>query len=267
MNIKHYWHHFRGEPYVLHEEKSKHQRLTVEVNPPINFKGLFSNGKFMAGLNTQHGYPWNSPFFVIDFALIRPKRVLFLGGGPCCAPVALRSRDRKVIIDIVEKDEATISLARKYFGLPRDKSLSIHISDAQKFLALTTNKYDVIFFDIGFTYERRRIPAYVFSSSMKNLTILSKRLSPKGILLFVVIAARSGAQGVWLKEVFTRMRRRYQYVHLFCDVPADPTRVQSYFFWASSHNYVIHSRPTVPVNGWEKMYEELVQKVTIPIYL
>lgn len=251
--------------YTLYKGSSAYQRLTVEYHPKTNFLGMFSNGNFMAGYNTRTKLPWNSPFFLADFYVKQPKKFLFLGGGPCCAPTALWKRDgnRSVLIDIVEQDPLALKLAAKYFDLPRDSQISAHYTKSQRFLASNRKKYDVVFFDLGFSYQRRKDDRYSFCAFKSTIEQLKKSLTPKGIIIYVVISSRQDSQKLFLNKLYKMFKNEFRNCDLYADAPLDNGKVQSHVF-VLSQNSIRDSRTPIRLANlnkpWLKMYKELVVK-------
>lgn len=251
--------------YILFEGDSIYQHLSVKYQPQINFLGMFSNDKFMAGCNTKTKLPWNSPFFLVDFYLKQPKKFLFLGGGPCCAPTALwkRDNDRSISIDIVEQDPLVLELAAKFFNLPKDRRINIHHTQAQQFLIQNKKRYDAIFFDLGFTYERRNDKKYSFCAQKFTLKQLKKALTPQGIIIYVVIARRQCHQKQFLCELYQQFKKFFNYCELYSDEPQNHKKIQSHVFILNQKN-MQNNKPFTKLNKtddrWSNLYQELKGK-------
>jgi spermidine synthase len=253
--------------YTLFDKTSSYQHLSVKYQPQINFLGMFSNNKFMAGYNTKTKLPWNSPFFLTDFYLKKPKEILFLGGGPCCAPTTLWERDksRPISIDIVEQDPLVIKLATKFFDLPQDPSVSIHHTKAEQFLEENKKKYDVIFFDLGFAYERRNDIKFSFCSQNSTLEQLKNSLTPQGIIIYVVISHRQGNQKKFLNQLYKKFNKIFKNCELYSDAPQNNKKNQSHIFILSQKNKLVSQFPPTPSqlnDHWLNLYRELQDKKT-----
>lgn len=76
-----------------------------------------------------------------------PKRVLMigLGGGALLQHIFHYFPELK--IDVIERRQAIIDVAREYFYLPTDSRITLHCGDAQQLLANLSEGYDVIFND------------------------------------------------------------------------------------------------------------------------
>ena len=82
-----------------------------------------------------------------------PKKILVLGGGDGGAIREIMKYQSVESVTMVELDQEVISISKEY--LPKlsanafdDKRLTLHINDAEKFIAETTETFDVIISDI-----------------------------------------------------------------------------------------------------------------------
>ncbi|MBX3232203.1 MAG: fused MFS/spermidine synthase [Labilithrix sp.] len=86
----------------------------------------------------------------------RPEQVLFLGGGACIAPRQFEAAYPDVSIDVVENDPWVIAAANRYFGFRITKRISVHATDARKFVKESTfGPYDLVVLDV---YDAHGIP-------------------------------------------------------------------------------------------------------------
>lgn len=110
-----------------------------------------------------------------------PDRVLILGlGGGTLATFLLRAFP-ECRVDAVESRATVVTVARRFFGLPEDPRLTVHVADAGAFIeaAATSNlvAYSHIFVDL---FDREGLAGAV---TLPNFTAaLAKRLSDQGIL-------------------------------------------------------------------------------------
>lgn len=251
--------------YVLAEKKTPFQDLSVKYQPQIDFLGMFSNNKFMAGKNTHTNLPWNSPFFLYDFYQPQAQKFLFLGGGPCCASTALWQKKNKssISIEVVEQDKETTKLAQKYFQLPHHPDYQVHIQKVEDYVFQTNQKYDVIFFDIGLTYQRRHDPNYRFCTHKKTIKQLKKLVSNQGIVIFVVIANRKQNQKKFLVELKNKFHEEFLVCDIYVDLPLQNDQAQSHIFILSQQKKLDSQKISqlfARKNGWGKMYRDLEEK-------
>lgn len=130
-----------------------------------------------------------------------PKRILLLGLGGGALVHFLLHNHPHLQIDVVEKSEKVIELARKYFGLPFQKHLHIHTQDAESYChrlkKTPTTRFDHILIDI--------FDADAMAPSMNQQNFYSDLcmlLTKKGVL----------AANLWgaNKTEFTRARKAMQ---------------------------------------------------------
>ena len=79
----------------------------------------------------------------------------------------------------VEIDREVIKIANKYFGLGNIPNLEIIISDAQQFVKINSDKYDLIIIDI---FQDKEMPSFLFEKEFSEDLI--SLLGKNGIILF-----------------------------------------------------------------------------------
>ena len=110
-----------------------------------------------------------------------PRRVLLLGlGGGTLATFLLHSF-QECRIDAVESRDLVVTVARRFFGLPVDPRLAIHVADAADFTRnaaiLNAMVYDYILVDL---FDGEGMAA--ITTLPEFIVALGKLLSSKGIL-------------------------------------------------------------------------------------
>ena len=89
----------------------------------------------------------------------------------------------------IEIDAETIRLANHYFGLNAIANLEIIIADAEKFVATTTETYDLIIIDI---FQDDSMPDFLFDNSF--LFAIQGIMKKEGVVLFNTIATNAVAK-------------------------------------------------------------------------
>ena len=252
----------KSEVLQLYRGESKYQPYKVEFDCRENSLIMSSHKGFMGGMYISSGIPINSPFYLSDFYVQHPQSVLFLGGGPCCDAISLHSRNSEINITIVERDLLTVKLAKKYFGLPNANNISVHIKDAGEYIKENTNKYDVIFFDLGFAYIRRNLRSFQFCQKITFLKRIKNMLTSNGTLVFVVISSRKGVQKKFLNGLKIKFEEVFPIVDLYCDKPKENKTIQSHIFiLANKRLKNRHRNILLRQNGlWGNYYRELIKK-------
>ncbi len=75
------------------------------------------------------------------------ERVLFLGLGGGTGPKSFLSHYPDVGIDVVEIDPMVVEVARRYFAVPQDPRLRIHVADGRAYLQRDRRRYGAIVVD------------------------------------------------------------------------------------------------------------------------
>jgi spermidine synthase len=117
--------------------------------------------------------------------LLRPaaKRVLLIGLGGGTIPRQFIRYYNDTTIDAVDVDPLVAGVARRYFGLPSDPRLRIHIADGRQFLKRSNEKWDLIIID-AYTTNRYgdTIPAHL--TTREFFREAASHLNPGGVLHF-----------------------------------------------------------------------------------
>lgn len=107
----------------------------------------------------------------------RPRKLLVIGGGAFMLPIGVFHRFPDITIDVVEIDPLLVEISRKYFNLPDDERLRVHVGDGAAFIAESKTRYDMIVLDAfsGFTIPPQLI-------EMTALKQYKRHLTRKGVL-------------------------------------------------------------------------------------
>jgi predicted O-methyltransferase YrrM len=115
-------------------------------------------------------------------ALQRPgKSVLMIGCGGGTLGTMLSRAERRV--SIVEIDKVSFTLAKRYFGLPRN--IACHIGDGLAFMQKTRRRFDVLIID---AFIGENIPAHMKSAAFFEAA--SRCLRRNGVALVNVCLER-----------------------------------------------------------------------------
>lgn len=99
-------------------------------------------------------------------------RALVIGLGGGAFPRLLLQQHKAVVVDAVDIDPVVVDAARRFFALPNDKRLVVHVKDGAAFVASARAGYDVVLLDafsgnsipdalasVGFFADVRRVLA------------------------------------------------------------------------------------------------------------
>ena len=168
--------------------------LKSEVSGKVDV--LFTNGKYV--LDSAHAnYSFGGLHKVFQNAFSRHKikerkfrNVLILGfGSGSVASILQNEYGQKTEIIGVEKDEAVIELAKKYFSIDKYKRLALHCDVAYDFVFSCNQKFDLIVMDV---FIDLNVPQKF--SEQKFISQLGNLLSDRSILFFNWVAHNEKAR-------------------------------------------------------------------------
>lgn len=168
-------------PITLYKEKSDISE-TLEIT--------LYNGKIL--LNTKNtNYSYGSLQSILKKGLLeigateisKMHHILILGvAGGSVVKTLIKDFKFSNKITGVEIDPLVIKLANKYFGLEKISNFNCVISDAEKFVATTSEKYDLVIIDI---FNDKNMPGFLFEESFINNT--KQILDMNGTILFNIM--------------------------------------------------------------------------------
>ncbi|TAL58223.1 MAG: methyltransferase domain-containing protein [Bacteroidetes bacterium] len=179
----------------------------------------YANGKYVLdSANVNYSFGGLHTVFQKAFRQFNIKErnvnnVLILGFGSGSVASILQHEYRKeVAITGVEKDEAVIELAKKYFSVDNYKNLKLHCSDAYDFVLKAQGEYNLIVVDIFVDM----LSPEKFQDE-KFVSALSKLLSNDGILFYNFIAhdEKTRNAGGKLYKQLSRLIGKTEWVRLF----------------------------------------------------
>jgi len=160
MNLKQYL-----SPQTLKRFKSKHN-INVEL---VTFSGSL---RLDMGDLTQSGEViekiWNKAINDLLPKSRRPQSALILGFGAGSAAKLLARRYPGITLTGVELDPTVIDIARKHFNVDSIPNLTIHNSEAAKFVRQDNRQYDLILVDC---YLGDQFPKSLESPSFLKLLV------------------------------------------------------------------------------------------------
>lgn len=107
-----------------------------------------------------------------------PRRVLILGLGGGALPKFLLHHFPDCQVDVVEKRQKVVELARAYFHLPEEPRLRIFVDCAESFLRQEEGDYDIVMVDI---HDREGMARALEEKSF--FTRCQQLMSERGLLL------------------------------------------------------------------------------------
>ena len=137
-----------------HEEVSAFSRIRIRRDGDVRaLTFVRDNGQeaVQSRVNLSSPHTLMSPYARSMFGSYlyqpQPRRVLIVGLGGGAMVRFLTHHEPHVIIDAVEIDPVVVRLADQYFGVRSGGNVRVHTADAVKFVASTSERYDVILMD------------------------------------------------------------------------------------------------------------------------
>ncbi|MEM0481857.1 MAG: fused MFS/spermidine synthase [Nitrososphaerota archaeon] len=113
--------------------------------------------------------------------------VLFIGGGGFSGPKYFLSKYPNVTVEVVEIDPIVVEVAKKYFYVPDDERLIVHIDDGRVFLQRMGRGFDAIIID---AYAKTYIPYHMLT--LEFFRLVRDRLESGGVVVSNIIASVAG---------------------------------------------------------------------------
>lgn len=170
---------------LLYVADSPYHRVTVRERGP--FRELYFNVAKQTRMRVRDphgpGLAYTDAFHIAP--LMRPsiRKILFIGlGGGTAAKQFLRQYP-EATIDVVEIDPLVVLVAKKYFAVPDDPRLRIHVADGRTYLKRSTEKWDLVIID-AYTTNRYgdTIPPHL--TTREFFSEVAAHLSEGGIVHF-----------------------------------------------------------------------------------
>lgn len=106
-----------------------------------------------------------------------PKRILIIGLGGGAMPTFLHRALPEVVIDVAELDPEVHEAAKRYFGLPDDERIRVHIGDGRQFVKDAKVKWDLVVLD---AYSDTEVPRHLATAEF--LAEVKAHLNPNAVV-------------------------------------------------------------------------------------
>jgi len=212
---------------LLHKRTEHHQLRVVDTE---GVRSLEFDGHRQSAIRLDDGFASDiryTDYLHLTLALNPdPHRVLVLGLGGGALPKRMW-RDYPAIerIDCVDIDPEIVEIARRYFELPEDDRLCVHVDDGRHFVQRSTERYDIAAID---AYYADAIP-YALATE-EFFRELDERLADDGVAAYNVIGAVEGWRSRTLRAVYKTMRQLWPRVYVFpvdLALARDPRRIRN----------------------------------------
>ena len=138
-----------------------------------------------------------------------PKRALVLGLGGGSFPKRLYRDYPQVVVEAVDIDPEVLAIAKRYFQVPEDSRMRLHVRDGRRFVRETDARYDLIFLD---AYNSDTIPFHL--TTREFYRELTARLAPGGIVVSNIIGTLRGPQSAFFRAMYRTLAETFPAVHV-----------------------------------------------------
>lgn len=176
---------------LLYEGDSAYHHVQVVDDDQSHTRQMRFNNFIETIINRQP--PYDSEGYTNSFQLARLfkhdlQRVMIIGGGGAIGPRQFVNYDAHTLVDLVEIDPLVVDISRRYFYLPDDERLHVHVADGRVFTRTTTDRYDLIVLD-AFTVGGQ-VPFHL--TTLEFMREVQSRLKDDGMFLINVNSAVEG---------------------------------------------------------------------------
>jgi spermidine synthase len=243
---------------VVFAEDTRYHRLAVVDDDDtryLRFDNSLQSAMYLRDpYRTRYRY---TDFFHLGIAYNpTAQNVLFVGLGAGSSEKRMLRDFPQLRLEAVELDPVVVDVAHRYFEVPRDPRLRIHVGDGRRFLADDERRWDVIVIDAFFADA---IPAHLVTHEF--LELARSRLAPGGVVVTNAIGALEGRGSRLFRSIYKTYRtafptvlvhptilpgdqgdEQYRNLILVASEKAVPGREQLAERWAS----IRRERPSVP---------------------
>ncbi len=197
-----------GFKVVYRKDTRYHHLLVVDDRTTryLRFDNSFQSAMYLDDpLRTRYRY---TDYFQLGLAY-RPgaRSVLFIGLGGGSAPKRFAHDFPQLDLQVVELDPEVVSVARKYFALPR--SVPVDVEDGRRWLERHDRRFDEIAID---AYYSDSVPFHL--ATREFLQLVRTRLNPGGVVVANVIGSLRGPGSQFLRSVYRTYRNVFPTVTL-----------------------------------------------------
>ena len=201
-----------GESGMVFARDTVYHRITVADEGRIRYLRL---DNYWQSARDQDA-PLRTVFPYTDYlhlpVLFNPgfHRVLFVGMGGGTAPSRFHHDYPNATVEVVEIDPAVVAAARRFFAVPDDARLRVHVMDGRLWLRRATERYDLIILD---AYLIDTIPFHLATREFYQAA--AARVNPGGVVASNVIGAVRGPESRLFRAIYKTFRSVFAQVYVF----------------------------------------------------
>lgn len=176
-----------AQPVVIHEQRSLYRNIVVTE---FDGRRCMRFDIHRGGMNQSCMSLSDPKALVFDYTRMSfaglllnpdPKRILVAGLGGGSIPVILNEMYPDAHIDVLEVDEAVVSVAEAFFGFEENDNMQVHVVDARVFIkraGIRGDEYDYVVLD---AFSGEYIPEHLLTREF--LEEVKQLMPPHGVVV------------------------------------------------------------------------------------
>ncbi len=203
---------------AIYAKDTEYHRVMITQDSTNRY--LRFDNSFQSGMELADPYVSVFPYeTVMQMGLAyRPAatRVLHIGLGGGSIVKRMWRDFPELQLDVVEIDREVVNVARRFFALPEDPRIDVHVDDGRQYLLKNDDRFDLIVIDAFFSDS---IPAHLATREFVRLA--ASRLTPGGAIATNIIGATDGAQSKLFRAIYRTYAEQFPtlMVHPVADRP------------------------------------------------
>jgi spermidine synthase len=188
---------------LVYRKDSEYHRIFVMDDETTRY--LRFGSSYQSGMKLDD--PFATAFEYTDYFDLglayrpRTRNVLFIGLGGGSAPKRFWRDFKELDIEVAEIDPEVVRVARRFFALPSDPRLRVHVEDGRQFLVGDERRWDMIAIDAFYSDS---IPFHL--ATREFLELVLDRLAPGGVVVTNAIGALRGSGSKLLRSLYRTYR-------------------------------------------------------------
>jgi spermidine synthase len=192
-------------------DSAYHHMTVTDVGPlrVLQFERNRQSTMYLdAPFDTDFEYPSYLHLTIAFQPEARRTLVIGLGGGTV---VKRMWRDYpEMRLDVAELDPAVVDIARRFFALPVDERIRVHVEDGRSFLESSAESYDIVIVD---AFDDDRVPRPLTTEEF--MRTVHGRLAPDGVVAYNVIGSLTGDKSRHFRSLYRTLANVWREVWVF----------------------------------------------------
>lgn len=198
---------------IIYSKDTEYFKLFVLDRDDDGTRNLFLDSGLQSAVfkdTYESAYPY--PYFFQALFTLNPdiRDMLFLGNGAGVIQSKVNRERPHVRLDSVDIDYNVLDVAKKYFEMPENDNVVLHVGDARSFIRNTDNKYDAIILDVFTSHSS--IPPHLVT--VEVVGEISSRLRDEGYLGVNLIGSLEGKASPFITSYIKTVSEKFSCVHI-----------------------------------------------------